>query len=52
MTEDDREKPESHTDWLRWPPSPKTQIVLIALGFGLINIILIAIWAIALYINQ
>jgi hypothetical protein len=28
-----------------WPPSPKTQIILIAVAFGLFNAILLAIWA-------
>jgi hypothetical protein len=32
-----------------WPPSPKVQIILIAVAIGLFNLILIAIWAIALY---
>ena len=32
-------------DWTLWPPSPKMQIVLIAIGFGLFNAILLAIWA-------
>jgi hypothetical protein len=34
-----------------WPPSPKTQIILIALGFGLLNLILIVIAGIALYLR-
>lgn len=32
-------------EWQLWPPSPKMQIVLIAIGFGLFNLILIGIWA-------
>jgi hypothetical protein len=32
--------------WRLWPPSPKMQIAMIALGFGLFNLILIAIWAV------
>jgi hypothetical protein len=32
-------------DWKLWPPSPKMQIVLIAIGFGLFNFMLLAIWA-------
>ncbi len=32
-------------DWKLWPPSPKMQIVLIAIGFGLFNVMLLAIWA-------
>jgi hypothetical protein len=37
---------------LRWPPSPKTQIILIAVGIGLLNLLLIVIWAIALYMGR
>ena len=32
-------------DWRLWPPSPKTQIILIAAAFGLFNLVLLAIWA-------
>ena len=32
-------------DWKLWPPTPKMQIVLIAIGFGLFNVMLLAIWA-------
>ena len=32
-------------EWKLWPPSPKMQIVLIAIGFGLFNAMLLAIWA-------
>jgi hypothetical protein len=35
-----------------FPPSPKAQIILIGVGFFLLNAILIAIWAIALYMNR
>ena len=35
-------------DWQLWPPSPKMQIVLIALAFGAFNLILLAIWAIVM----
>lgn len=35
-------------DWQLWPPSPKVQIVLIAMGFGLFNLILLAIWALVM----
>jgi len=48
----DLEPPESEPtpgvqldDWKLWPPSPKMQIVLIAIGFGLFNVMLLAIWA-------
>jgi hypothetical protein len=36
------------TGWRLWPPSPKMQIAMIALGFGLFNLILIAIWAVVM----
>jgi hypothetical protein len=52
---DDRPQPEKGSEdtfRLRWPPSPKTQIILIAIGFGLLNLILIIILAIALYIGR
>ncbi|HYH11113.1 MAG TPA: hypothetical protein VD789_02070 [Thermomicrobiales bacterium] len=39
-------------DWLRWPPTPRMQIVLIALGFGLINLVLLVIWVIALIVTR
>ncbi|HYI26034.1 MAG TPA: hypothetical protein VD767_11550 [Thermomicrobiales bacterium] len=35
----------SGDDWTLWPPSPKMQIALIAIGFGLFNFMLLAIWA-------
>lgn len=28
-------------DWAVWPPSPRIQIVLIAIGFGLFNLVVI-----------
>lgn len=31
-------------DFRLWPPSPKTQIILIAIAFGLFNAILLAIF--------
>jgi hypothetical protein len=40
--------PTGDTGWRLWPPSPKMQIVMIALGFGLFNLILLAIWAIVM----
>jgi hypothetical protein len=44
---DDKDKGNdpSQDDWQLWPPSPKMQIVLIAIGFGLFNMMLLAIWA-------
>lgn len=27
-----------------WPPSPRVRLLYIGLGFGLINVILLAIW--------
>jgi hypothetical protein len=35
-----------------FPPSPKAQIILIGVGFFLLNAVLIAIWAIALFMNR
>jgi hypothetical protein len=35
-----------------WPPSPKTQIILIAVGLGLLNLLLIVILGIALYLGR
>jgi len=32
-----------------WPPSPKVQIILIAVAIGLFNLILLGIWAYVLY---
>lgn len=41
-------KPKPGTEWRLWPPSPKMQIAMIAAGFGLINLVLLAIWAIVM----
>ena len=35
-----------------WPPSPRTQIILIAIGFGLLNLALIVILGVALYMGR
>jgi hypothetical protein len=35
-----------------FPPSPKAQIILIGVGFFLLNLILIAIVAIAFYVSR
>jgi hypothetical protein len=35
-------------EWKVWPPSPKMQIILIAVGFGLFNFLLLAIWAVVM----
>ncbi len=50
VTEDQPENAEdsavnSLPDWRLWPPSPKMQIVLIAIAFGLFNCMLLGIWA-------
>lgn len=42
------EETSDRKDWQLWPPSPKVQIVLIAMGFGFFNLILLAIWAIVM----
>lgn len=40
--------PVRDVEWRLWPPSPKMQIVLIAVAFGLFNFLLLAIWAIVM----
>lgn len=35
-----------------WPPSPRTQIILIAVGFFLLNIVLIIVLGFALYLGR
>lgn len=35
-----------------WPPSPRTQVILIAIGFGLLNLALIVVLGIALYMGR
>lgn len=35
-----------------WPPSPRTQIILIAVGIGLLNLLLLAALAVALYMGR
>lgn len=45
----EEEPPVAPLEFRLWPPSPKAQIILIAVAIGLFNLILIAIWAIALY---
>lgn len=53
MSDDDNRPEAEEEDFgVHWPPSPKTQIVLIAIAFGLLNLLLIAIWAIALYMSR
>lgn len=49
MTEEEHKDPKRPGDWIDWPPSPRMQIVLIAGACALINLILILVWAIALY---
>jgi hypothetical protein len=41
-------RPKAPDEWRRWPPSAKVQIVLIAAGFGLLNFILLGIWALVM----
>lgn len=41
-------RPKDPDEWRLWPPSAKWQIVLIAIGFGLFNFILLAIWALVM----
>jgi hypothetical protein len=45
---DPPQSPTGDTGWRLWPPSPKMQIALIAVGFGLFNLVLIAIWAVVM----
>ena len=47
--ETDEEPPVAPLEFRLWPPSPKAQIILIAVAIGLFNLILIAVWALALY---
>lgn len=49
---DDNGTDHERNGWFSWPPTPRTQIVLIAIGLGLFNLLLIAIWAIALYMTR
>lgn len=51
MDDDERQEPEQD-GWLTWPPSPKTQAILFAIVLGLFNLLLILIWAVALYITR
>lgn len=44
---DDESTPDP-VDWRLWPPSPRTQIILIAAGIGLFNLMLLVIWAIVM----
>jgi hypothetical protein len=54
MSDDRPETQESEVTPFRpsWPPSPRTQIILIAIGFGLLNLALIVILGIALYMAR
>jgi hypothetical protein len=45
---DIQSSPAGDTGWRLWPPSPKMQIAFIAIGFGLFNLLLIAIWAVVM----
>jgi hypothetical protein len=51
VTDDNRMNPNRGRRF-SWPPTPRTQIVLIAIGLGLFNLLLIAIWAIVLYMTR
>lgn len=42
---DTLDSPAGDNGWRLWPPSPKMQIAMIAIGFGLFNLLLIVIWA-------
>lgn len=44
----EEEPTEEPVDWTLWPPSPRVQIILIAAAFGLINVILLVVWAVLL----
>lgn len=35
-----------------WPPSPRVKLLLIGLAFFLFNMLLLCVWAWALYINR
>jgi hypothetical protein len=51
-TVESEERPETASPEVRWfPPSPKAQLILIAAGFVILNIALMAVLAIALYLN-
>lgn len=52
MTDEDRNNREDRASWLQWPPTPRMQIVLIALGLGLINLVLLVIWVIAFVMTR
>lgn len=52
VPEDDKGEHDSTGSWFTWPPSPKTQIILFLIGLGLFNLLLIAIWAIVLYVSR
>lgn len=45
---EDVNRPKDPNEWRVWPPSAKVQIVLIAAGFGLLNFILLAVWALVM----
>lgn len=51
MTDDEQESTRDYHG-IQWPPSPKTQIILIALAFGALNVLLLVIWAVALYLSS
>ena len=52
VAEEKDEQPTPQDGWFTWPPSPKTQIILFAIGLGIFNLLLILIWAVALYITR
>jgi len=44
----DNDSTREPADWRLWPPSPKMQIILIAAGIGIFNLMLLVIWAIVM----
>jgi len=52
LTDDGQDNRDLRGSWLQWPPTPRMQIVLIALAFGLINLTLLVIWVIALVMTR
>ncbi len=54
MSDDRTTTEEGRADSFRlsWPPSPRTQIILIAAGFFLLNLVLIIAFGVALYMTR
>jgi hypothetical protein len=52
LSVESEEEPAFPPPELRWfPPSHKAQLILIAAGFVILNVVLMAVLAIALYLN-